>query len=737
MAGRGDARAPPRARFARSGYRSGLRSARRRGPWRESTAPDCAGTGRSDRRPAPAPERRTPARGWRWMRGRGGCASPRQTRSLDLQDFLFFALRCLVDLLHEAVRHLLDLVERALLFVLGDLLVLEELLDGLVTVTPDVADAHPVIFGRGMQFLDEVLAALLRQRGNGKTDRLAVIGRVQPQIGGADGLLDGADLRHIPGLDRDEGRLGDVQIGKLIERRGSTVVVHPDVVQEAQRSPARANGGHFVLQVRHGLFHARSQVRLDVLDRGEGMTAGGCLWFGFHRQYLRRSRGGSVNHGADGLAPRHTHYISCCIQIENNNGEPVVAAHGDGCGIHYAEALGENLEVGDFPVHPGVRKLQGIFIVNTVDARRLGDDIRLDLERAEGGRGIGGEIGIRRSGREDDDAALLEMPDGAAADVRLGHLAHLDGAQHAGGNPDLFDRVGKRQRVDHGGQHAHMIGGDAVHVARSGGHSAEDVAAADHDTNLHARAGYIGHFAGQVLHPRGVNAEGRAAGQHLAAEFEQDALVVRHLLRDRFERRVFAAGFRRRHIPDLEADKAGHRDILAELGDLGFHELLDGERGFLDERLLQQTNFLVELGQTALHDAVENLVRLPFVAGAVARDFLFLLEDFGRHFFAAQIARIGRGDVHRDIVHQLFEIIGARDEVGFAVDLNHHAELAAGMDVAADETLFGGPRRLLPGRRDTLFAQVNLGLGDVAVGGLQRFLALHHPRAGALAEILN
>ncbi len=93
--------------------------------------------------------------------------------------------------------------------------------------------------------------------------------------------------------------------------------------------------------------------------------------------------------------------------------------------------------------------------------------------------------------------------------------------------------------------------------------------------------------------------------------------------------------------------------------------------------------------------------------------------------------------MHRDIVHQLFEIIGARDEVGFAVDLDHHAELAAGMDVAADETLFGGPRRLLPGRRDPLFAQVNLGLGDVAVGGLQRFLALHHRRAGALAEILN
>src|SRR5215472_6637224 len=50
-----------------------------------------------------------------------------------------------------------------------------------------------------------------------------------------------------------------------------------------------------------------------------------------------------VNHGADGLAHRHSHYIACCIQIENDNREFVVPAHCDRCGIHYSQALREHL----------------------------------------------------------------------------------------------------------------------------------------------------------------------------------------------------------------------------------------------------------------------------------------------------------------------------------------------------------------------------------------------------------
>src|SRR5271157_4398657 len=57
-----------------------------------------------------------------------------------------------------------------------------------------------------------------------------------------------------------------------------------------------------------------------------------------------------VDHGADGLAHRHPHYIACRVQIKDENGQMVVAAHGDRARIHYAQPLGKHLEIADFRV---------------------------------------------------------------------------------------------------------------------------------------------------------------------------------------------------------------------------------------------------------------------------------------------------------------------------------------------------------------------------------------------------
>src|SRR3954453_14786243 len=54
-----------------------------------------------------------------------------------------------------------------------------------------------------------------------------------------------------------------------------------------------------------------------------------------------------MNYSTDGFTHRHTHYIACRVQIENDNREPVVAAHSDrGC-IHYSEGPRQHLEVRD------------------------------------------------------------------------------------------------------------------------------------------------------------------------------------------------------------------------------------------------------------------------------------------------------------------------------------------------------------------------------------------------------
>ena len=86
---------------------------------------------------------------------------------------------------------------------------------------------------------------------------------------------------------------------------------------------------------------------------------------------------------------------------------------------------------------------------------------------------------------------------------------------------------------------------------------------------------------------------------------------------------------------------------------------------------------------------------------------------------------------------ELLEVVGARDEVGLAVHLDEHADLAAHVDVVADQPLGGRAAGLLGRLREPALAQERRRLLEVAVGLGQRRLALHHARAGRVAELLH
>ena len=66
-----------------------------------------------------------------------------------------------------------------------------------------------------------------------------------------------------------------------------------------------------------------------------------------------------------------------------------------------------------------------------------------------------------------------------------------------------------------------------------------------------------------------------------------------------------------------------------------------------------------------------------------------------------------------------------------------HADLAAHVDVVADDAVLGGAARALGGRGEALLAQELDGLVHVAAGFGQRGLAVHHPRAGLVAQLLH
>ena len=103
-----------------------------------------------------------------------------------------FSLRLqeIVDFLDLLVRQLLRLLEAAALVVLGDLLVLEHLLDPVVALVAEAPDLDARLLGHVVRLLGEVLAALLGQRRDRDADDLAVGLRVQAQLRLADRALD-------------------------------------------------------------------------------------------------------------------------------------------------------------------------------------------------------------------------------------------------------------------------------------------------------------------------------------------------------------------------------------------------------------------------------------------------------------------------------------------------------------------------------------------------------------------
>ena len=88
-----------------------------------------------------------------------------------------------------------------------------------------------------------------------------------------------------------------------------------------------------------------------------------------------------------------------------------------------------------------------------------------------------------------------------------------------------------------------------------------------------------------------------------------------------------------------------------------------------------------------------------------------------------------------DVAHDLLEGLVAGHEIGLGVDLDHDCLAQAGID--ADQAFGRSAAGLLVGLGNALLAQpVDRGL-HVAVGLGERRLAVHHARAGQLAEFLD
>ena len=83
----------------------------------------------------------------------------------------------------------------------------------------------------------------------------------------------------------------------------------------------------------------------------------------------------------------------------------------------------------------------GVGIIDAVDLGGLHEHLCADLAGAKCGCRICRKVGIAGACGKDGNAFLLEVPDGATADVGLGDLVHLDGAHDAALHPVTLESV--------------------------------------------------------------------------------------------------------------------------------------------------------------------------------------------------------------------------------------------------------------------------------------------------------
>ena len=163
----------------------------------------------------------------------------------------------------------------------------------------------------------------------------------------------------------------------------------------------------------------------------------------------------------------------------------------------------------------------GVLVVDPVHLGAFEQGIRTDLQGAQGGGGIGGEIGVAGSASEEQHMPGLHQGQGVVPREGLGQRTLLPGTEDLG--PQAFGPqvIAQDGCVHHRTEHAHVVCGYAVDdlkVCRAG---TEDVPGTDHDPHLDSLLhdlgqglGHTGQFPVAVL---------LAAGhQGFAAQFQED-----------------------------------------------------------------------------------------------------------------------------------------------------------------------------------------------------------------------
>ena len=118
---------------------------------------------------------------------------------------------------------------------------------------------------------------------------------------------------------------------------------------------------------------------------------------------------------------------------------------------------------------------------------------------------VRGEKRVAGTRRKDGDPPLFQMTDRATPDVILTDLVDLQRRHDAGMGADALESILESQRIDDRCQHPHVVAGDPIHSGPGKARAAENIAAANHDAQLHAESHdffHLGGNAGQHMRDR-------------------------------------------------------------------------------------------------------------------------------------------------------------------------------------------------------------------------------------------
>src|SRR4051812_2495714 len=186
----------------------------------------------------------------------------------DLEELGFLVLHEIVDLRHVAGGHAFELLLGPLLLVLADLPVLDDALQLVHRGAAHAADGDLGVLALAARDLDHVPAPLLGELREDDADDLAVVARVDPEVGVADRALHALQLAGVVGLDDGHTGLGDLHRGELVERGPGAVVLDLDAVEHGRAGPTGAHAAEVVLGDADRLLHLLLGVEERLVDHG-------------------------------------------------------------------------------------------------------------------------------------------------------------------------------------------------------------------------------------------------------------------------------------------------------------------------------------------------------------------------------------------------------------------------------------------------------------------------------------